>query len=72
MMGYYRNLEPLKRLQQASPYWKNAWPPKELELLKRLEPLEQAPLRCVQSDGGARSAGQTENLSDNPRRFYAI
>jgi hypothetical protein len=26
IMGYYRNLEPLKGLQQASPYWKNAWP----------------------------------------------
>ena len=34
---------------------------KQLELLERLELLEQASLRCVQSDGGPRSAGQTEN-----------
>jgi hypothetical protein len=34
---------------------------KQLELLERLELLEQASLRCVQSDGGLESAGQTEN-----------
>ena len=33
----------------------------ELLPVERLEPLEQASLRCVQSDGGPRSAGQTEN-----------
>ena len=41
-------LEQLERLEQ---------PP----LVERLEPLEQASLRCVQSDGGPQSAGQTEN-----------
>jgi len=42
---------------------------KQLELLERLEPLEQPSLSSVPSDGGPQPAGQTENSSDNPRRF---
>jgi hypothetical protein len=41
-------VERLERLEQAP-------------LVEQLEPLEQASLRCVQSDRGPRSAGQTEN-----------
>jgi len=33
----------------------------QLELLERLKRLEQASSRCVPSDGGTQSAGQTEN-----------
>jgi hypothetical protein len=35
---------------------------KQLELLERLEPLEQSSLACVQTDGGPQSAGQTEKI----------
>src|SRR5215472_3268979 len=44
-----------------TPCWRNLRPPKQLELLERLEPFELASLMYVQSDGGTQSAGQTEN-----------
>ena len=46
---------------------------KQLELLERLERLEQAPLRCgFKAMEGLNAQVKRKILSDNPRRFYGI
>ena len=45
---------------------------KQLELLERLEPLEQASLAVFKAMEGLNPQVKRKILSDNPRRFYGI